>query len=171
MQPGNTQVDQSTRPFARRDASDDASRNRDVRCVGAAFALASVAPALMMALYWRDHRLSPLVFAFTLTVEFGHTIFLALPLFLVFQSSGWVNLLACVIMGSVIGAAPVSILTFRISPSTFYALVRANGGAAALAALWVSCIKPLIYFGLFGALGGLLFWATLTCSRWFDRVR
>jgi hypothetical protein len=93
-------------------------------------------------------------------------------LFLIFQSLGWVNFVSCVVLGAVIGAVPESIPICRI---VFCAWAWATGqpiiSAVTIAATWVSCIKPVIYFGLFGALGGLVFWTVLACFRWFDRVR
>jgi hypothetical protein len=142
----------TTRPLG------NATRLEQVRIAAIAFILAGVAPALLMTLYWHDSRIAPMVFAFTLMIALGHTIFLALPLFLIFQSLGWVNFVSCVVLGAVIGAVPESIPICRI---VFCAWAWATGqpviSAVTIAATWVSCIKPAIYFGLFGALGGLVF--------------
>jgi hypothetical protein len=155
----------TTRPLG------NATRLEQVRSAAIAFILAGVAPASLMTLYWHDSRIAPMVFAFTLMIALGHTIFLALPLILIFRSLGWVNFVSCVVLGAVIGAAPESIPICRI---VFCAWAWATGQpviSAVTAATWDSCIKPVIYFGLFGAFGGLVFWAVLACSGWFDRVR
>jgi hypothetical protein len=133
----------TTRPLG------NATRLEQVRIAAIAFILAGVAPALLMTLYWHDSRIAPMVFAFTLMIALGHTIFLALPLFLIFQSLGWVNFVSCVVLGAVIGAVPESIPICRI---VFCAWAWATGqpviSAVTIAATWVSCIKPAIYFGM-----------------------
>jgi hypothetical protein len=89
-----------------------------------------------------------------LVIALSHAVLLGLPIFAIFQSRGWIGITACVVLGFAIGAVPAGILTFPVSGFALYA-------SASTAAIWVSHIKPLIYLGLLGALGGLVFWVVL----------
>ena len=76
------------------------------------------------------------------------------------------------VFGFAIGAVPVGILTFPVSGFALFA--GASVGATptdglSTASLWVSYVQPLMYFGLLGALGGIVFWAVLTCSGYAAR--
>jgi hypothetical protein len=167
------QLADATRPFAQAATSNDASAILESGCIGAAFWTCEHCACLMMALYWHDLLLAS--FAFTLIVEPGHTTFLALPPFLIFESISRVTFLSCVITGVIIGAAPIDILTFWIDHSAFYAMIRTDGGSTADSALATAtaladCIQPSIYCGLSGALGGLVFWAALAWSGRLTRA-
>jgi hypothetical protein len=128
-----------------------------------AFALSAFAPAVLMTAIWSDPRVAPMVFEFTLVIALGHAILLGLPIFLICQSRGWMGITACVLLGFAIGAVPAGLLTFPVSGFALYTRAWAAGTPTATdalrtAAIWVSYIKALIYLGLLGAFGGLVFW-------------
>jgi hypothetical protein len=121
-----------------------------------AFVFSSLAPALLMTAISSvasTPRFATMVFAFTLFVALGHAVLLGLPMFLIFQFRRWRGTWQrALLLGFAIGALPVGILTFSVS-------------------IWVSYVKPLMYFGLLGAFGGLVFWAVLKCWAIFDGGR
>jgi hypothetical protein len=132
-----------------------------------AFVFSALAPALLMTLIWNDPRIAPMVFAFTLVIALSHAVLLGLPLFLIFQSRGWMGIGTCVVLGFLIGAVPAGILTFPASAPAIYANAWAGDmptNALNTAAIWVGYMKPLMYLGPLGALGGIVFWAVFTCS-------
>ena len=98
--------------------------------------------------------------------------------FLIFQSRGWIGITACVVLGFAIGAVPGGILSFPVSAFTFHASAWATDtppttNGLITAAIWGSYIKPIMYLGLLGAFGGLVFWVILTVlghvgSRWWS---
>jgi hypothetical protein len=114
-----------------------------------------------------------MVFTFTLMIALSHTVLLGLPLFLIFQPLRWVNIVSCVVLGAVLGGAPASILSYRLEHSVFMLAVSEPIVALAVtrAAILGSCIKPVLCFCLFGALGGLVFWVVLRCSGCLDQGR
>jgi hypothetical protein len=92
---------------------------------------------------------------------------------LIFQSRGWIGITACVVLGFAIGAVPAGILTFPVAGFAPYASAWAGATLTATnglstAAIWFSYIKPLMYLGLLGALGGLIFWVALMSSGTLD---
>jgi hypothetical protein len=103
---------------------------------------AGLAPAFVMAALWHTAEVAPCIFIFTFAIAFGHAVLLGLPLFLVFRSTSWINVTACVVLGLAVGAAPVSVLTWPQHSEA----IRAIG--------WTGYIKPLIDFGSLRALGG-----------------
>jgi hypothetical protein len=163
------------RPRAQSTSQSVANESRLQIILGAAAAsvFASIAPALALTLYWHIPSVAPMVFTFTLMIALSHTVLLGLPLFLIFQPLRWVNIVSCVVLGAVLGGAPASILTYRMVHSVFMLATGEPIVARAVtsAAILVSCIKPVLYFGLFGALGGLVFWVVLRCSGCLDPDR
>jgi hypothetical protein len=143
--------------------------------VAMAFVFSGLAPAALMALIWRETSLSPMVFALTFIIALTHSIGVGLPLFLICQLRGWINLVSCVVLGAFIGILPAGILAYPTQLSGFIAgawtgaLTDPDG--VITAAIWDGYIKPLIYFGLLGAWGGFVFWAILKCWGMFDGGR
>ena len=144
-------------------------RLRYAAVVAMAFVLSGLAPAVLMALIWRETSLYPVMFAFTFLIASIHSIGLGLPLFLICQLRGWINLVSCVVLGAFIGILPIGILAYPTSE--FIVGAWNNGGVLITAAIWADYIKPLIYFGLLGAWGGFVFWAVLKCWAIFDGGR
>jgi hypothetical protein len=134
--------------------------------VAMAFVSSGLAPAVLMALIWHETSFSLIVFAVTFLVASVHAIGLGLPLFLIGQWRGWINLVSCVVLGAFIGISPLGILAHPTSG--FIVGAWTNGVPAAI---WADYIKPLIYFGLLGAWGGFVFWAVLKCWAIFDGGR
>ncbi len=163
------------RPRAQSTSESVANESRLQIILGAAATsvFASIAPALALTLYWHIPSVAPMVFTFTLMIALSHSVLLGLPLFLIFQPLRWVNIVSCVVLGAVLGGAPASILTYRMVHSVFMLATGEPIVARAVtsAAILVSCIKPVLYFGLFGALGGLVFWVVLRCSGCLDPDR
>jgi hypothetical protein len=124
-----------------------------------AFVFSGLAPAVLMALIWRETSLYPVVFALTFLIASIHSIGVGLPLFLICQLRGWINLVSCVVLGAFIGILPIGILSYPTSE--FIVGAWNNGGVLITAAICADYIKPLIYFGLLGAWGGFVFWAVL----------
>jgi hypothetical protein len=144
----------------------DAGRLQRVFGIATAFVFSALAPAALMTVIWSDPRVAPMAFVFTLVIALSHAVLLGLPIFAIFQSRGWIGITACVVLGFAIGAVPAGILTFPVSGFALYASAWASSTPTATyglstAAIWVSYIKPLIYLGLLGALGGLVFWVVL----------
>lgn len=138
-----------------------------------ALLLAAIAPALVMAALWHTTDVAPCIFIFTFAFALGHAVLLGLPLFLVFRSMSWINVTACVVLGFAVGAAPVGVLTWPMqypelhtSASVVDVPMIINNAIGTIG--WTDYIKPLIYFGSFGALGGFAFWAALTWSGTFE---
>jgi hypothetical protein len=139
-----------------------------------AIVFSALAPAALMTAIWSDPKLAPLVFVFTLVIALSHAVLLGLPIFLIFQSRGWIGITACVVLGFAIGAVPGGILTFPVSDFALYGSAWAGGTPTAIsglstAAIWVSYIKPVMYLGLLGAFGGLVFWVVLMSSGALDQ--
>ena len=134
-----------------------------------AFVFSSLGPALLTTAIWHGPRVAPMMFAFTLVIALSHAVLFGLPIFLIFQSRGWAGIGTCVVLGFAIGAVPAGMLTFPVSGFSLYASAWAGGApmvtnGMSAAAIWVSYMKPLMYLGLLGAFGGLVFWAVLTGS-------
>jgi hypothetical protein len=153
-----------------------AFRLRDGGEVATAFLFSGLAPAVLMALIWHETSLSPMVFVFTFLIAGVHSIGVGLPLFLICQLRGWINLVSCVVLGAFIGILPIGIPAYPTQLSEFIARASTNDvltgpDAVITAAIWADYIKPLIYFGLLGAWGGFVFWAVLKCWGMFDGFR
>ena len=149
-------------------------RPQDVAGIAMALVASGFAPALLMTAIWYDPRIALTVFSCTLAVALGHAVLLGLPIFLIFQSRGWGSAAASVVLGFAIGAVPAGILSFPVSGFAHFASAWAGGTPTltlvpSTAALCVDYILPLIYFGLLGALGGIAFWAVLTCFGYAAR--
>jgi SAM-dependent methyltransferase len=167
-----TTIEPSVGPIDRDAAWVNEWRSQNVAGTVIAFVSSSLAPALLMTAIWSDPRIAPMVFAFTLVIAFCHAVLLGLPIFLIFQSRGWGGAAASGVFGFAIGAVPIGILTFP--GFALFASAWAGGtptptDGLSTAALWVSYVQPLAYFGLLGALGGIVFWAVLTCSGYAAR--
>ena len=152
-----------------------AFRLRDGGKVATGFLFSGLAPAVLMALIWHETSLSPMVFVLTFLIASVHSIGVGLPLFLICQLRGWINLVSCVVLGAFIGFLPIGIMAYPTQLSEFIAgawtgaLTDPDG--VITAAIWDGYIKPLIYFGLLGAWGGFVFWAVLKCWGMFDGGR
>jgi hypothetical protein len=144
----------------------DKFRIQRVASVAAAFLFAALATALVMAALWHAAKIAPLVFAFTFAIALYHGVFFGLPLFLVFRLKGWINVISCVVSGFAVGAVPAGVLTWPIQHPELRMSASVDGvptiiNGVITAAGWVNYVKPLIYFGSFGALGGFAFWVAL----------
>ncbi len=153
----------------------DELRIQQIAGVATALVFAGLAPALVMAALWYTAKIASTAFAFTLVIALAHTVFLGLPLFLVFRLKGWVNVTTCVVFGFAVGAVPEGVLTWSMEHLELHASASVNGvptiiNGVITAAGWVSYVKPLIYFGSFGALGGFVFWVALTWSGSFGKA-
>jgi hypothetical protein len=134
-----------------------------------AFLFAGLAPALVVAALWHSAEIASLAFVCTFTIALAHAILFGLPLFLVLRSKGWINIMTCVVFGFALGAVPDGVLTWPIQHAAVDASRSVDGVATSIdgvitAAGWVSYVKPVIYCGLFGALGGFAFWVALIWS-------
>jgi hypothetical protein len=134
-----------------------------------ALLFAGLAPALVMAALWHTAEIAPFIFTFTFAIALGQAVLLGLPLFLVFRSMSWINILTCVVFGFAVGAVPDGALTWPMQHAVLYASRSVDGVPTIIdgvitAAGWVSYAKPVIYCGLFGALGGFAFWVALIWS-------
>jgi hypothetical protein len=151
----------------------DKFRIQRVASVAAAILFAALAPALVMAALWHATKIASVVFAFTFAIAFYHAVFFGLPLFLVFRLKGWINVMSCVVAGFAVGAVPAGVLTWpmqhrdHMSASVDGVPTIING--VITAAGWVNYVKPVIYFGSFGALGGFAFWVALISAGIFGR--
>ena len=143
-------------------------RLRYAAVVAMAFVFSGLAPAVLMALIWRETSLYPVMFALTFLIASIHSIGLGLPLFLICQLRGWINLVSCVVLGAFIGILPIGILAY---PTSEFIVGAWTNGVLITAAMWADYIKPLMYFGLLGAWGGFVFWAVLKCWAIFDGGR
>ena len=151
----------------------DEPRIQPIVRTGTALLFAGLAPALVMAARWHTAEIGPFTFTFTFAIALGHAILLGLPLFLVFRSVSWINVTTCIALGFVVGAAPVGVLTWPMQYPELHSGESVVGvptiiGNAIWTIGWTGYIKPLIYFGSFGALGGFAFWAALTWSGTFE---
>lgn len=141
-------------------------RMEQIAGVAVAVVFAGLAPALVMAALWHTAKVAPFAFTFTFAIAVSHAVLLGLPLFLVFRSMGWINVVTCVVFGFAVGAAPAGVLTWPLQHPELHASASVDGvptiidGIITGAGL-VNYIKPLIYFGLYGALGGFAFWVAL----------
>jgi hypothetical protein len=134
-----------------------------------ALLFAALAPALVMAALWHTAEVAPIAFVFTFVIALGHAVLLGLPLFLVFRSKGWINVMTCVVLGFAVGAVPDGVMTWpthhlELHTSAFVDSVRTIINGIITSAGLVDYVKPVIYCGLLGALGGLAFWVALICS-------
>jgi hypothetical protein len=132
----------------------------------AALVFAGLAPALAMIALWHTAELAPIVFILTFVIALAHAVVVGLPLFLAFQSKGWINIMTCIVVGFAVGAVPDGILTSPMQNPELYAVsvdsVPTITNGVLIAAAWVGYVKPVIYCGSLGALGGLVFWVVLT---------
>src|SRR5260370_8815362 len=147
----------------------DDLRIQQIGGTGAALLSAGLTPALVMAALWHTAEIAPLAFVFTFAVALAHAVVLGLPLFLVFRSKGWINVMACVVFGFAVGAVPDGVLTWPMHHTESYMIASVDGVPTIIngiiaAAGSVDYVKPVIYCGMLGALGGLAFWVALIRS-------
>jgi hypothetical protein len=147
----------------------DELRIEQIAGTATAFLFAGLAPALVMAALWHTAEIAPLAFVFTFAVALVHAVVLGLPLFLVFRSKGWINVMTCVVFGFAVGAVPDGVLTWPMHHAESYVSASVDGvptiiNGIVAAAGWVGYVKPVIYCGMLGALGGLAFRVALICS-------
>ena len=153
----------------------DELRIEQIAGTATAVLFAALAPALVMAALWHTTKIAPMVFAFTFAIALGHAILLGLPLFLVFRSKGWINVMSCVVFGFAVGAAPAGVLTWPMHHPAPHTSASVDGvptiiNGVITAAGWVSYVKPLIYLGSLGALGGFAFCVALIWSGTVGRA-
>jgi hypothetical protein len=132
-------------------------------CV-AAFLFAALAPAFVLAGLGRSIQLAPIAFFIAL----GHAILLGLPLFLVFRSKRWINVISSITGGFLAGAIPGGLLAWPLRPgsrssSSINGVPTVVDGIPTTAG-WVHYMELLVYLGSFGALAGLVFWLVLKLS-------
>jgi hypothetical protein len=144
-------------------------RIRQIAGAATALLFAGLAPALVMASLWRMTKIAPVAFVFTFAIALGHAVLLGLPLFLIFRLKGWINVMSCV----AVGAAPAGVLTWPMEHPELHTSASGDGvptaiGRVITSAGWFGEVKPLIYFGSLGALGGFAFWVALI---WFGTRR
>jgi hypothetical protein len=129
----------------------------------AAVLLGALAPALIVASLSFGIAVLPFAFAVTL----GHSVFLALPLALIYRAKRWTRLGAVVVGGFLIGATPMAVVTWPLSLSARTTAsidgVPTIVNGVPTAAGWLSYLEPLALFGALGAVGGFVFWSTF---RW-----
>jgi hypothetical protein len=160
-------------PAPRPSAWWDESQIQPIARTGTALLFAGLAPALVMAARWHTAEIGPFTFTFTFAIALGHAILLGLPLFLVFRSVSWINVTTCIMLGFVVGAAPVGVLTWPMQYPELHTGASVVGVPMIISNAirtigWTDYIKPLIYFGSFGAFSGFAFWAALTWSGTFE---
>jgi len=152
----------------------DKFRMEQIAGAATAFLFAGLVPALVMATLWHTAEIAPLAFVFTFAIALAHAVLFGLPIFLAFRSKGWINIMTCVVFGFAVGAVPDGALTWPMQHAVLYASRSVDGVPTIIdgvitAAGWVSYVKPVIYCGLFGALGGFAFWVALiwsgTCGK------
>jgi hypothetical protein len=153
-------------PAPRSGAWWDKARIKQIADAAASFLFAALAPASVMAALWYTTKVGPMVFTITFAIALAHAVLLGLPLFLILRSRGWVNVMSCVAFGFVIGAAPAGVLTWPMHCPELHTSRPVDGvptilNRAVTAAGGASYVKPLIYFGSLGALGGFAFWVSL----------
>jgi len=147
----------------------DKARIKQIADAAASFLFAALAPASVMAALWYTTKIAPMVFAITFAIALAHAVLLGLPLFLILRSKGWINVMSCVVFGFAVGAVPAGVLTWPMQHPELHTNASVDGvpaiiNGAITAAGWVSYVKPVIYCGLFGALGGVAFWVALIWS-------
>jgi hypothetical protein len=130
--------------------------------VGVAVLAASLAPAVVFAAL--GGSLSLLTIAFF--VALAHAVTLGLPFYLLLRLKNWINGISTPLAGFIIGAIPVGVVTWPLR----FPELRTNasvGGVQTMidgmptAAGWLQYLQGLLFFGAFGFVGGLAFWATL----------
>jgi hypothetical protein len=146
-------------------ARSHARRLQGIPDITTALVSSAIAPAVLMTAIWSDPGIAPLVFALTLVIALGHAVVLGLPIFLMLWFRGSISVTACVMLGFAIGVVPAGLLTFPVSGVVLYANTSGDRAIVAngidTAAIWVGSVKPLMYLGLLGAFGALVFWLVL----------
>jgi hypothetical protein len=127
----------------------DKSRIEQIAGAAAAVLLAGLAPALVMAALWHTAEIAPLAFVFTFAIALAHAVLFGLPLFLVFRSKGWINIMTCVVFGFAVGAVPDGVVTWPMQHAALYASRSVDGVPTIIdgvitAAGWGRYVKPVI---------------------------
>jgi len=125
-----------------------------------ALLFAALAPTGAYVALTRDLRLIPFVFAIAL----GHAVILGLPAFLLGRSLERINLISSAVVGFVIGAGPITLLTLLSLGSNTSASIDGvptivNGIPTLVG--WLYQLLSLTSFGGFGVLGGIAFFLVL----------
>jgi hypothetical protein len=130
--------------------------------IGTALLFACLVPAAAMAALWSSANIGGSAFVLTFGMAFAHAILLGLPLFLIFRSKDWVDVATCAIAGFAIGAGPAAVLSWPTQHPQAHAVGPTMSDTAVLIARWGDYLTPPAHFGMFGALGGVVFWLVLT---------
>ena len=72
--------------------------------------------------------------------------------------------MSCVALGFAVGAVPAGVLTWPMEHPELHTSASVDGVPTPITGVitstgWFSDVKPLIYFGSLGALGGFAFWS------------
>jgi len=105
----------------------DDLRIQQIAGTGTALLSAGLSPALVMAALGHTAEIAPLAFVFTFAVALAHAVVLGLPLFLVFRSKGWINVMTCVVFGFAVGAVPDGALTWPMQHAVLDASRSVDG--------------------------------------------
>src|SRR5260370_35537866 len=102
-----------------------------------------------MAALWPAVDIAPLALVFTFAVALAHAVVLGLPLFLVFRSKGWINVMTCVVFGFAVGAVPDGVLTWPMQHPELHTSSSADGGLMIIAGVitapaWIGYVSPEI---------------------------
>jgi len=146
----------------------DELRIQQIAGAATAFVCAGLAPALVMAALWYTAKIAPTAFAFTFAIALGHAVLFGLPLFLVFRSKGWVNVMTCVVFGFFVGAVPAGALTWPMQHLKLLTIASVDGvptiiNGAITAARWVRYVKPNLFRRVRGSQRVALTWSG-TCE-------
>lgn len=122
---------------------------------------------MVMAALWPV--VAPIAFVFTFATAFCHAVLLGLPLFLIFRPLRSINIVACIVFGFVIGAAPIRAMIWSVQYFELYAHAAIGGmpkvrSGMVIPAGWITYVRALAYCGCLGAIGGFAFWAALISS-------
>jgi hypothetical protein len=133
--------------------------------VGAALLAICIAPASSMLALWSTADIGLSAFVLTFIIAFARAILLGLPLLLISGSKGWGTAAACAVAGFTIGRGPAAVLSWLTQYPQSGAAAPTIADIAARIAARTGYLTPPTYWGLLGALGGLVFWLVLRSFR------
>lgn len=140
---------------------------RLVNCV-AALIFSALAPATLYSILVRDFLLAPTAFL----IAAGHALLLGLPVFIKIEGKGKFNVITSLIAGAAIGALPIGLITFPLSPfggsSSTNGIPMVVDGIPTLAG-WIGYFEFLLYPTAFGVAGGFAFWLTIRAAELFAK--